>query len=246
MRDRRVRRLELIAEALATHGSLHLRDAAEMLGVSEMTVRRDLAAEPGQFDYYGGHIVPQQPGRGPTNYVFDREREAHATEKRRACEAAARLIEPGDTIFLDCGTTTPHLARRLATVGEVTVVCFALNIAEILARLDNVEFILLGGVYRRSSASFDGAEALETLKRIGLNAAFVSAGGVHPEHGATCSNFHEVPLKQEAIRKALRKYLVIDQSKFGRVRPAWFAPLDAFDAVLTEASEPDAPLAPSV
>lgn len=231
----RAQRIDWMSEALETAASLRLGDVAGRLSVSEMTVRRDIAAHPERFVCHGGHVIAAQAGPSQPGYVFDREREAHAAGKRAACEAAFSFVEPGDTVFVDCGTTTPHLARRLAQSHDVTVVCYSINIAEIIRRFDNVGLVLLGGVYHRSSASFESPEGLDVLKRIGINKAFVSAGGVHPTHGVSCSNFHEVAIKQEAISRSLATYLVVDSSKLGRVRSAYFADLSAFDAVLTDA-----------
>lgn len=234
MTDRRIQRLDQIAEILADRGSLRLKDAAELLSVSEMTVRRDISAHPDRFGCFGGHIVASPAEAAERSYVLDREREAHSAGKRIACDLARGFVEPGDTLFIDCGTTTPHLARRLTDVEGVTVVCYAINIAEIVRRIDTVKLILLGGVYHPSSASFESAEALETLHRIGINKAFMSAGGFHPEHGVSCSNFHEVAVKQEAMRKAVTTCLVVDSSKYGKVRPAWFAELGAFDRIFVD------------
>lgn len=233
----RTQRIDRITEALETATSLRLSDLAGALSVSEMTIRRDVAAHPERFICHGGHIIAAQPGSPPSaGYVFDREREAHAAGKRAACETALGFIESGDSVFIDCGTTTPHLARRLGSVGEITVVCYSINIAEIVRRLENVSLVLLGGLYHRSSASFESPEGLEVLKRVGINKAFISAGGLHPTQGASCSNFHEVAIKQEAIRRAIETYLVVDSSKFGRVRSAYFADTGDFDAVLTDAA----------
>ena len=230
----RTQRVDRITEALETAASLRLSDLAGALDVSEMTLRRDVAAHPERFICHGGHIIAAQSGSPGAGYVFDREREAHAAGKRAACEVALGHIEAGDTIFIDCGTTTPHLARRLGSVGKVTVVCYSINIAEVVRRLENVSLVLLGGFFHRSSASFESPEALEVLKRVGINKAFISAGGLHPTQGASCSNFHEVAFKQEAIRRSIETYLVIDSSKFGRVRSAYFADIGDFDAVLTD------------
>jgi len=232
----RTQRIDRISEALETAASLRLSDLAGALDVSEMTIRRDVAAHPERFVCHGGHVIAAQSGIQSAGYVFDREREAHAAGKRAACEIALGFIAAGDTVFIDCGTTTPHLARRLGSVGEITVVCYSINIAEVVRRLENVSLILLGGVYHRSSASFESPEGLEVLKRVGINKAFISAGGLHPTQGASCSNFHEVAIKQEAIRRSIETYLLIDSSKFGRVRAAYFADTGAFDAVLTDAA----------
>ena len=240
MLQRRQDRLNRLGSAIGARGVLRLREAAALLSVSEMTVRRDIAACDDRFMYLGGYIVGGQDGAGreaggPRPYVFAREAETNAQGKRDACIRAAELIEPGDTVFIDCGTTLPELAARLPTEGTPTVVCYAMNIAEIVCKQTNLTVMLLGGLYQASSASFfSSPESLEMLGRIGVTKAFLSAGGVHVGRGVSCSNFHEVPIKQTALRVSLKRYLVVDSSKFGIVRPAFFAALDAFDAVITD------------
>ncbi len=91
--------------------------------------------------------------------------------------------------------------------------------------------MLLGGLFHASSATFYSDESLQYLRRLGVNKAFISAGGVHPERGASCSNFHEVPVKRIAIESAAESFLVIDESKLGRLRPAFFSPLDSFTRI---------------
>ena len=234
MQKQRVSRLAVLAEALETRGSLHLKEAAALLGVSEMTVRRDVASCEGRFTYLGGHIVSAQNEPGSMGYFLDREADSNIDNKREACEQAVSSIENGDTIFIDCGTTMPHLARRIPAGLSLTVVCYAMNVAEIVCKKPNLKVILLGGIYHPSSASFASAEALEMLRKIGINKAFLSAGGVHEKRGVSCSNFHEVPVKQAAIAIALRKIVVVDSSKLGKVKPAFFAGLDDIDTIVTD------------
>ena len=97
----------------------------------------------------------------------------------------------------------------------------------------NTRLILLGGIFHPEAASFSGDAALEQLQRISINKAFISAGGVHDERGVTCSHFHEVPVKQAAIARAVDSYLVVDASKFGKVRAAHFAEADAFTSIVS-------------
>jgi DeoR family deoxyribose operon repressor len=227
--DRRASRVNALADALSGNGVLHLREAASLLGVSEMTVRRDIAGLPGRFGYLGGYIVPR--AEGP--YVMAQEQGIHSSAKDAIGARAAALVEEDDTVFIDCGTTTPHLLRHLPPDLGITVVCYALNIAAPLAANPNVRLILLGGLYNPSSASFAVEEGLATLERIGINKAFLSAGGVHPERGVSCSNFHEVAVKQAALRLAVVRCLLVDGSKLGKLRPAFFADLSAFDTLIT-------------
>ena len=153
-------RIDALAEALSGPGVLHLRDAARVLGVSEMTVRRDVAGVPDRFSYLGGYIVPRTAD-GP--YVMAEEQGTHSADKAAVCARAAGTVEDGDTIFVDCGTTMPHLARHLAPDLSVTVVCYALNIAVPFSAMPNVRLIVLGGLYNPSSASFSVDDGLATL-----------------------------------------------------------------------------------
>ena len=210
-----------------------------MLGVSEMTVRRDVAGGPDRFSYLGGYIVRRTAERP---YVMAEEEDAHEAAKVALCARAAETIEDGDTIFVDCGTTMPHLARHIPASHDVTVVCYALNIAVPFSLMPNVRLILLGGLYNPSSASFSVEDGLKTVDRLGINKAFVSAGGVHAEKGVSCSNFHEIAVKQAVLRRAVQRSLLVDGSKLGKVRPAPFAALDDFDMLITsEGSDPAGP-----
>jgi DeoR family transcriptional regulator, deoxyribose operon repressor len=227
-------RLRRLSGALYGRGAMHLNEAAALLDVSAMTVRRDVATAPERFAYLGGYIVA---AAGAENgYRLDREQDNHAGAKALVCAHAAQMIDDGDTIFIDCGTTTPHLAHRLPPGLKTTVVCYALNVAEPLAANPNVQLILLGGVYNGSSASFAVDDGLRTLARLGVNKAFFSAGGVHPARGASCSNFHEVVVKQAAMAIALEKHLLVDASKLGQVKSAHFALLDQFDSIVASAA----------
>ena len=230
---------------------MRLRDAAAQLGVSEMTIRRDMAqrgvtggdlsqAESDAIkglNCLGGYIFSSQDNNGHSDYSLDHEKDSHASAKARVCAEAATFIEEHDTVFIDCGTTTPHLARLIPENKSVTVVCYSLNVAEILAPRDDVRLIVLGGLFHRSAASFSGEEGIETLKKIIINKAFISAGGVHDEHGVTCSHFHEIPVKQMAIARAMESYLVVDSSKFGKVRSAPFAQISQFRRVFSDQNE---------
>jgi DeoR family deoxyribose operon repressor len=234
--ERKKSRLRRLSGALYGRGALHLNEAAALLAVSAMTVRRDIATAPDLFAYLGGYIVAASAEGG---YRLDREQDQHAAAKAAVCASAAHLIEEGDTIFVDCGTTTPHLVHRLPAGLTATVVCYALNIAEPLAANPNVQLILLGGLYNPSSASFAVDDGLATLARLGVNKAFLSAGGVHPARGVSCSNFHEVAVKQAAMNIAVENHLLVDASKLGKVKSAHFATLDQFDSVITSTPSPE-------
>ncbi len=227
-------RLRTLAEALAKHNVMRLRDAATLLDVSEMTVRRDIAANPERFTYLGGYIVSASNVPNSAGYSLEAQKDQFAQAKAQACAHAAALVQDSETIFIDCGTTLATLARLIPADIHVTAVCYSLNIAQILRRMPNVRMILLGGVYVPSSDSFSGEESLEMLRRMGINKAFISAGGIDDTRGVTCWNFHEVALKQAAMASAVESHLVADTSKFGVVKAVRFAKIGDFESIITE------------
>lgn len=236
---RKAERLALIDRHLAQKGVLRLRDAVALLGVSEMTVRRTLAEHAERFSYYGGYILPAGSPEGLA--AFDQQQEAgsNAESKIRACEHALSLIQPDDTVFIDCGTTLDNLARLIPNDLALTVICYSLNVANWLAKKPRVQMIMLGGQFHAESASFSGVDGVfgaggDGLSRYGVHKAFISAGGVDIKRGVTCSYLNEAIVKKQAMAVARKNYLVFDESKFNRLRPALFANVDAFEALITE------------
>jgi DeoR family transcriptional regulator, deoxyribose operon repressor len=209
-----------------------VREAATMFGVSEMTVRRDIAESHGRLAALGGHVIAVSESEAP--YALDREQDSHLEAKLAACELALPLIAREDTIFIDSGTTTCHIASRLPTDLNLTVVCFSMNVAAILARMPTIRWLLIGGRYHSSTASFSGPQGASLLNDIRINKAFVSAGGVHRKLGVSCANFSEVGMKRAVIANAAESYLVIDSSKFDKVKAAHFADCSDFTAILSE------------
>lgn len=227
----RALRLAQMQELIGARGPLQLNKVAEQLGVTEMTVRRDLAAVNSPLACLGGYVLEATLPSGEEKYSLDQEIDQHSARKRLACQRAAQWVEDGDSLFIDCGTTMIHFAEALPAGMTLSVVCYSMNIASIVSRRPNTQLILLGGLFHPSSATFYSEEAVQYLGKLGVNKAFVSAGGVDPKRGASCSNFHEVAVKQAAIRSAAQSFLVVDESKLGRFRPAFFSSLDVFSRI---------------
>ena len=222
-------RVRALLKAVNERGGLRIEDGANLLGVSLMTIRRDIASAKELLTLLGGHIVAAASLR---SYEIGRQAGVNAQLKLAACAKAIETVQDGDSIFIDCGSTTAHLARLLPSHMRFTVVCYALNIAEHLTANPNVELIVLGGRYIPGSASFDVMDSQAAFARLALNKAFISASGVHAQRGATCMNFHEVAVKQGAMAVALERMLVVDSAKLGQIGPAAFAHLNQFDKVI--------------
>jgi DeoR family deoxyribose operon repressor len=231
VRARKLRRDRMQA-LIGSTGPTLLSRVAELLGVTEMTIRRDLAADDSPLSCLGGYVIEATlPGAGE-KYVLAEELDHHAARKRLACQRAAGFVEDGDSLFIDCGSTMVHFAAALPPDMTLSVVCYSMNVADIVSRRPNTQLILLGGLYQPSSATYHSEESIQYLGRLGVNKAFMSAGGADPVRGVSCSHFHEVAIKQAAIRSAAQRFLVVDESKLGRMRAAFFSPLDVFSTII--------------
>jgi DeoR family deoxyribose operon repressor len=231
VRARKLRRDRMQA-LIGSTGPTLLSRVAELLGVTEMTIRRDLAADDSPLSCLGGYVIEATlPGAGE-KYVLAEELDHHAARKRLACQRAAGFVEDGDSLFIDCSSTMVHFAAALPPDMTLSVVCYSMNVADIVSRRPNTQLILLGGLYQPSSATYHSEESIQYLGRLGVNKAFMSAGGADPVRGVSCSHFHEVAIKQAAIRSAAQRFLVVDESKLGRMRAAFFSPLDVFSTII--------------
>lgn len=225
--ERRGRILELIRE----RGAIRVSDLAEALGVSEVTVRRDLEdldARGLLERTHGGAVAlgapPLAPGGG-----------AHAAEKRAIGAAAADLLEPGDALYLNGGTTTLEVFRHLPV--PCTVITNNLLVAAEPARRD-VELLLLGGHLRIDpiERTVVGPFATETLRRTFATRAFLGVGGIALSSGVTTPVAAEAEIARAMIEQTRGEVVVVtDRSKLGAVANFAIASLDAVDRLVVDA-----------
>ena len=229
--NRRQDRLDAMMGLMGTMGSLRLRDAASHLGVTEMTLRRDVAGPHAPMRCLGGWLVPAAIA---PDYDLPAEMDRHVEAKRAAARAALPLIQPGTRIFVDCGTTTVHLAPLL--VGPLTVVTHALPVAQILSQTasgsGNLTLQLLGGVYHPVTAAFFGRPALP--EGLYFDLAIISAGGIAADGALSCSHGAEVAMKQAVMAVSTRRIVLADRSKLDLRRPFVFAQLDEFHSMVLD------------
>jgi len=125
METRRDERISQLLSALKRSDKLHLKEAATLLGVSEMTIRRDLSANSAPVVLLGGYIVLEP--RIASHYLLSDQKTRLVDEKRRAAELAAKLVQPHQMVFFDCGTTTPWIIEAIPADLPFTGVCYSLN-----------------------------------------------------------------------------------------------------------------------
>lgn len=231
-------RIKLIQQALQDQKAIHLREMAALLDVSEMTLRRDLGRYPDKFHLLGGHITLAFDPSETAEYKLTEQGTRQVEEKRRIGKLAAAFIQPGDTVFFDCGTTVPFVVDFIPDDLEFTAVCNSLNVLLKLQQKPNCSIVLCGGTFHRKNQVFEHRDESSILDSVRLTWAFVSAAGVSQTLGVTCFNFNEVEVKQKVLRQAQHCMLLADHTKFDAVKTAHFATLEQFQVVVSDKKLP--------
>jgi len=192
-------------------GTTEVKQLATRFSVSEMTVRRDLGELEliGRIERVRGGAAVTESERPFTETVIE-----HLAEKERIGAAAAALIEDGQTVMIDVGTTALQLARSLHD-RELTVVTTNLAVYEELLHAPAITLVLPGGQVRRNYRSLVGLIAEETLRNMSADIAFLGASGIDRRLVVRDSTVAEVPIKRAMIAAANRSVLLADGSKFG-------------------------------
>lgn len=228
------RRLEIL-QLTERQGFVTLQELVNHLGASESTVRRDL-------EYLDG-IGELRRTRGGAAYTgdsitsFDDRRHAAHGQKEKIARAVAALIEPGETVLLDGGTTTLEVARCL--VGKpLQVVTNSLPIANLLVNQPNIELIFLGGyLYPRTGVAL-GPLAVAALKQMRVPKLVMSVGGI-TDKGFFNSNSLLVDTERLMIEAAEQVVVATDSSKFGRTALVHLCPFSAAQTIVTDEGIPE-------
>lgn len=226
------RRQELIVRYLQTQGESSIQELIKLLGVSRETVRRDLQAleEQGIIKKIHGGAVLSRVSEEPSYSI---RTISHAREKMRIGQAAFELIEDGDTLFIDSGTTTLQFANLLQPHQHLTIFTNSLTIATSLAER-GLPVYVLGGLLRPGEMSLSGAMAQAAAETIHIDKAFIGVGGITPQHGMTDFHLEDVALRRTMIRHAVKAYILADSSKFGVTALASLVPIHEIHAVISD------------
>ena len=223
-------RRALILQFIENKGFASLNDLTDHVGASESTIRRDL-------EHFDG-IGKISRTRGGAAYVgeslttFD-ERIFYATqEKKRVAQQVAEMIEPGETVLLDGGTTTLEVARLL--VGKpLQVVTNSLPIANLLANQPKIELMMIGGYLYPQTGVALGPLAIDALKHINVRRLVMSVGGI-TEKGLFNSNALLVETERQMMESAEESIVVSDSSKLGHSALAHLCPLEAVSQLVVD------------
>jgi DeoR family transcriptional regulator of aga operon len=229
-------RREAILQQLTRKGSVQVTDLVQEFGVSAVTIRNDLSALETQglaTRSHGGATLTRTP---PPEQSIRQKDAINQEQKDRIGALAATLVQDGDNIIIDSGTTTIYLARHLREANGVTVMTNGLNIAWELADTAGVELILTGGLLRKQSLSIQGSQAEATLQAYNFDKLFLGVDGFDLQFGVTTHHEAEASLNHKMVERAKKIIVLTDASKFGRVSLHRIVQLDRVDTVITDAS----------
>jgi DeoR family deoxyribose operon repressor len=234
MEKRREERIQKLIQLLKEVDKLHLRDAAQALNVSEMTIRRDLSAGSSVLILLGGYIVSDPKMVNVNNYFVDEQKFKNVEEKRYIGQLAARLVAENEVVFFDSGTTVPFIIEHIPDDLPFTGVCYSLNTFLALQEKPHCKVILCGGEFKTSSYIFTTVGGHNELDFIHPNKAFISAAGLSLDQGVTTFILDEVKLKMQAMAASQNAILVADRYKFDQVRVGKFGELSSFKQLVTD------------
>jgi DeoR/GlpR family transcriptional regulator of sugar metabolism len=233
------RRAHILTE-LERDGIVRVSGLVHQLGVSDMTVRRDLTAleRQGIVDkVHGGAMLRAEPATSEPG--FEAKSARRLSEKEAIAARAAELVAPGSAIAISAGTTTHHFARHLVDIPGLTVVTNSVWVADVLHRsaADSVSVLLTGGL-RTPSDALVGPLAIAALRSLHLDAAFLGVHGMDSEAGFSTPNLLEAETNRAMIRSARRLVVLTDSSKWGVVGLSSMADLSEASVVVTDVGLP--------
>jgi DeoR family transcriptional regulator, aga operon transcriptional repressor len=235
-------RRRAILDLINREGRVLVGALAQQFETSQVTIRKDLEALHAQGLIHRSHggALPSREGALADPTLLEKEK-LHHKEKLRIADAAAAMVQEGDVVILDSGTTTTAIARALRGLRKLTIITNALNIASELAATD-VEVILTGGTVRRNSFSLVGPIAEETLKGLNADILFLGVDGFDVEYGLSTPNILEAKVNRVMVEVARVSVAVCDASKFGRRSMSLIVPTKKLDRVITDQAAPKADL----
>lgn len=231
-------RREHILIQLSVDDQTTVSDLSQMLGVSEVTIRKDLDVLESQgllTRIHGGAVVS---GRGRLDRSFAAREQEQREEKRRIARAAAALIQSQQSIFLDASTTALQIAQLIKNREALTVVTNGLYTALELSFSVGITVVVIGGRVKRRSSSLVGGVSDDLLARVRVDIGFFGARGVTASDGLTETDIDEAALKQRLVSQSATVVGVADSTRFGATYFSAFALPHEIDRIITDAAAP--------
>ncbi|WP_027339584.1 DeoR/GlpR family DNA-binding transcription regulator [Halonatronum saccharophilum] len=226
-----------IVELLNEEDSKGVNELCNYFEVSPSTIRRDLQVleKEGLVKRTHGGAVPLEDGMRFEPSFIEKEKE-FPQEKKAIGRKAAELVNNGETIILDAGTTTIQLAKALKDHKELTIITNATNIALELAQEEH-QIILIGGTLKKTTLATVGPVSEMNLNTFYVDKVFLGANGIHPKAGITTPDLVEANTKRTMIERAESVIVLADNSKFGEISFVSISDLSKVDTIITNKGE---------
>ncbi len=227
-------RHQRILKLLNTTNQVSAGTLADMLSVSRETIRRDLVELENQGDVrrvHGGAVLP----RPTTEEPFQKRLTANPREKREIARKAAALIQPGQCIMVDAGTTTSIFAHELTKLPGIMVITNSIDVASIIKAAEcDIELLLLGGQLISDVPGTFGELTLSEIQRFQADHAFVAPVALHPESGAFDFDLHEAEVARAMIAQSGQVNMLVVGSKLGTTSRVGYCAPGRIDVVITD------------
>ena len=231
-------RRQYIVALAQQHGRVLVEELAQSLGISRITIRKDLDYLQSRGALQRTHGGALLPGVGALSDPSLQEKEGrHSNEKQRISAAAVNMVQEGQCVLLDSGTTTTAIARGLKKFSHLTIITNAVNIAAELSGTD-FEVLLTGGSLRKNSFSLVGPLAEDMLRDMNADILFLGVDGFDLEVGLTTPNVMESRVNRAMVKAAAMVVAVCDSTKFNRRSLSKIVDASAIHHVITDSNLP--------
>jgi len=234
-------RKEKINQYIQKQGAVSIKEISALFpDVSLMTIHRDLdkLEQEGSIIRTRGGALPGTRQLSATETNLESRIGDNMNAKKIIAKKAADLITTGSAIFFDAGTTTLMLAKQLPDIN-LNIFTTGPNIAISLSSLANPTIYLCGGTLNKTNQAVSGPGTLSVLENINIAIAFVGVSGYVEESGFTCGKEDEMLVKQLVMKKAVKKVILMDSSKYGKVLPYTFGSIEDADYIISDGTLPE-------
>lgn len=232
------KRHKFILEQLKIDGYVKVQELSEKLGVSEVTIRKDLKHLESKKLLYRNHGSASSLSSIITDKHIDEKDKIRKEEKVRIAKYANTLLEPNDKIIIASGTTLLTFADEINLEGSITVITSSVKISLALCYKPNIDVIQLGGVMRKNSVSVIGHYAENVLTSLSCNKLFLGVDGIDLDYGLTTSDINETYINQQMIDVSQKIIVLADSSKFGKRGFCKICDFNRIHHIITDANAP--------
>ncbi|MDO4344750.1 MAG: DeoR/GlpR family DNA-binding transcription regulator [Eubacteriales bacterium] len=230
-------RQKKILEYIRQKPSVSVTELSDIFKVSTVTIRKDLNKLNGDGKIERTHGGAMSLNKSSYEETEDAKESINIAGKQEIAAKALPLVEEGSTILLDAGSTTLELAKLLVEkkLKGVTIITYALNIANVFSHSKEYNLVMLGGQFRHGMMSFVGPYTVQMLKGLHADRGFLGINGYTLEEGLTTPNPYEAEVKRNIVARSKECYLMADTNKYGKAYMAKVADISDIDGIITNA-----------